>query len=150
MSRTRLSVIAVAVLLAAGLGAGLGVGLSGSSGQSPTQAATAQLASVRTGCQEWLGAAPAAAGTSQWCTDMTEWMSQHMTRYGMDPRMMWGDPNNLGAVCKQWMTEKPPTGVTSLKNWCGSMVAWMTDHVSSWSSSASWSDWMMRGSMMGG
>jgi hypothetical protein len=76
-------------------------------------------------------------------------MSQHMVRYGMDPQMMWGDPYNLGAVCKQWTTEKPPTGVTSLKNWCSSMVAWMNAHVSSWSSRASWGDWMMHGSMMG-
>jgi hypothetical protein len=150
MSRTRLSVIAVAVFLAAGLGAGLGVGLSGSSGQSPTQAATAQLASVRSGCQLWLGATSAHAGTVEWCSDMTEWMSHYMARQGAEPQMMWGNPGRLGVTCKQWLTKNPPTGIRGSKSWCKSMVAWMSSHVGSWTSRGCWDDWMMRGSMMGG
>lgn len=150
MSRARLSVIAVAVLLGAGLGAGLGVGLSGSSGQSPTQTSSAQLASVQLGCQQWLDVAPARSGTSQLCSDMTEWMFQYMVRYGAGPQMMWGNPGRLGATCEQWMTENPPAGMTVSTSWCKSMVAWLGSHTRSWSNRATWAEWMMRGSMMGG
>ena len=150
MSRSRLAVIVVAVLLVAGLGTGLGVGLSNSAGQSPNQAETAQLASVRLGCRQWLAAAPAPAGTAQLCIDMTEWMSQYMVRDRVGPQMMWGDSSRLGAICERWITENPPAGITGSKSWCKSMVAWMSSHVGSWSGRAGWDDWMMRGSMMGG
>jgi hypothetical protein len=150
MSRTRLAVIAVAVILAAGLGVGLGVGLGGSSGQSLTQAGTAQLASVQLGCQRWLGATPSQPGTSQLCGEMTEWMSHYMVLHGTGPEMMWGDPSRLASSCEQWITKNPPAAITALNGWCRSMVVWMTGHVGSWSSRDNWSDWMMHGSMMGG
>jgi hypothetical protein len=77
-------------------------------------------------------------------------MSQYMTRYGSGPQMMWGDPGRLGSSCERWASEAVPTGVTSPRSWCNSMVAWMSNHMGSWSSRASWGDWMMRGPMMGG
>ncbi len=110
MSRTRLAALAGALIVAAGLGTGLGVGLSGSSGQSPT--ATAQLTSVRSGCEQWLESAPAQSGTSQLCRDMTDWMSQYMLRDGAEPQMMWGNPSRLASTCQQWTTEKPAMGIT--------------------------------------
>ena len=53
--RTRLTMILASVFVAVGLGVGLGVGLSGSGNSENTSSVEpAQLASIRTACQQWL------------------------------------------------------------------------------------------------
>jgi hypothetical protein len=153
--RTRFIVIAAAVIVAIGLGVGLGVGLGSSGAASATGPGTGvsqatQLASLQTGCQQWLDSAPAEPGTAQWCTDMTQWMSAYMVRSGMGPQMMWGDPGSLTASCERWISATPPPGAPAdATSWCDSMAAWMNAHIGSWGGGGDWSDWMGHGPMMG-
>jgi len=153
MNRTRITVIVVALLVVGGLGAGLGLAFMGSSGHNGNQAVrvgqTGQLASIQTGCQQWLRAAPEEPGTAQLCRDMTQWMARYMGSSGVGSQMMWGDSGRLGSTCEQWMTESVPAGITDHQSWCNAMVAWMTSHMDRWSGSTDWSHWMMSGPMMG-
>src|ERR1017187_10069965 len=89
------------VLVAAVAAAGLALGLVLTQGTNQT-APAAELASVETGCTQWLGANPAEPGTVQWCSEMASWMN----RSGMDPQMMWGDSNHMLSTCEQWMTTR--------------------------------------------
>jgi len=126
----------------------LGLLLIGSPATSTPEAA--QLASVQTGCTQWLGANPNEPGTVQWCADMASWMSQYMNRSGMGPQMMWGDSDHMLSTCEQWMTTSPPSGTaTAPQNWCNSMVSWMTSHIGTGSGQSTWGGWMSHGSMMG-
>lgn len=146
--------LSVVVLMAAGLGAGLGVAFGGGSNQGANQTGGAtpstELASLQKGCQQWLEANPTEQGTAEWCSDMTGWMSDYMSRSGMDSQQMWGDPEELAATCQRWMATSPPAGLTtSAQSWCSSMVAWMTDNVDSWTGRPGWGAWMREGPMGG-
>jgi hypothetical protein len=137
------------VLVAAVAVAGLALGLLLTQGTNQT-APAAELASVQTGCKQWLGANPSESGTVQWCASMASWMSQYMNRSGVGPQMMWGDSDHMLSTCEQWMTTSPPSGTaTAPQSWCNSMVSWMTSHMSTWSGQSTWGGWMSHGSMMG-
>lgn len=151
--RTRFT-LAAAVIVAIGLGVGLGVGLGTSGSGSATGQGTGvsqatQLASLQAGCQQWLDSNPAVRGTAHWCSDMTQWMSTYMARYGVGPQMMWGTSGTLAASCDRWISASSPQGAPAdATSWCDSMVAWMNAHVGSWSGRGDWSDWMGNGPMM--
>lgn len=147
--RTRLTIIVAAAIVAVGLGVGLGVGLSGSgNGQSTTSDRQAQLASIQSACQDWMDSVSTEPGTRQWCTDMTQWMSTYMDRYGFGPQTMWGEPGRLSAICEHWLRTSPPSGSpTDAASWCDAMVSWMTTHMGSWSGRGTWGDWMRNGPM---
>jgi hypothetical protein len=146
-SRIRRVILVAVVLVLAASGTTLGLLLT----QSSTPVAqVAQLASVQTACKQWLSTNPGQPGTVQWCSEMSDWMSRYMDRYGMGPQMMWGDPNHMLSTCERWMAETPPSGSkTTSRVWCGSMVAWMSAHIGSWSGHDNWGDWMTHGPMMG-
>ena len=132
----------------------MGLALSGGTNRgapSGSSVQAAQLASVRTGCQDWLRTNPSQPGTAQWCDAMAQWMQQHLGRYGAGPQALWGDPSALGAACGQWMAEGPPPGAPARPGaWCGAMTSWMSAHLGQWSGSGSWSDWTRDGPMMRG
>jgi hypothetical protein len=48
------------------------------------------------------------------------------------------------------MRENPSGSTTTAQNWCGSMVAWMSSHIASWTGKHGWGGWMMHSPMMGG
>lgn len=153
--RSRFILIAAAVIVAIGLGVRLGVGQGSSGSGSATGLGTGvsqatQLASLQTGCQQWLDSTPAEPGTTQWCTDMTNWMSTYMDQHGVGPQMMWGSPDSLTASCDRWISASPPSGApANATSWCDSMADWMNAHVGSWSGRGDWSDWVGHGPMMG-
>jgi hypothetical protein len=74
---TRRLVVLVIVTVVVTAGIVLGLSLSDQGASQVPQAA--QLKSVRTACTRWLEASPAQPGTSQWCTDMVNWMSRYGT-----------------------------------------------------------------------
>lgn len=153
--RTRFILIAAVVTVAIGLGVGLGIALGSSGSGSAAGPGTGvsqatQLASLQTGCQQWLDSTPAQPGTAQWCTGMTQWMSTYMDRYGVGPQMMLGSPGSLTTSCDRWISASPPPDAPAdATSWCDSMVAWMNAHVGSWSGRGDWSGWMGHGPMMG-
>lgn len=140
-----------AVVVAAGLGVGLALGLGGGSGSD--LGTTAQLTSVRTGCQQWLQDTSAQQGTAKWCDDMAQWISTYMHRYGYGPGMMWAGPSQFRTSCEHWLRTSPPadagTGATGATGWCDSMVSWMHTHMDRWSGQGTWGGWMGHGPMMG-
>ena len=82
---------------------------------------------------------------------MGDWMSEDMSHNGVGPEMMWGDASHLLTTCEQWMSANPPAGPTiTPRDWCSSMVNWMTSHTSSWTDKNGWDGWMNHGLMMGG
>ena len=118
---------------------------------SSSVSAADQLASVQTACQEWLSTNAGQPGNGRWCTDMGDWMSEDMSHNGVGPEMMWGDASHLLTTCEQWMSASPPAGSTiTPRDWCSSMVNWMTSHTSSWTDKNGWDGWMNHGPMMGG
>lgn len=149
--RVRLVIAVAAAVAAAGLGTGLGIGLGGGSSPSPsTTAGASELASIRTGCEEWLRTTATRAGTAQWCTEMTQWMDSYMGANGYGPQMMWGDPGRLRAACEHWWRTRPRAGAqTDAAGWCEGMAAWMTTHFDRWNDGGTWGSWMRSGPMMG-
>ena len=135
----------VLVAVVAGLGAALGLLLT----QGTTRAApgATQLASVRAGCVQWLGANPDVPGSAQWCTEMVGSMSQSMDGAGVGPQMMWGDSDHLVSACERWMATSPSSGPVP-RSWCTSMVSWMTTHMGRWSGQDSWGASMGQGRML--
>jgi hypothetical protein len=144
-SRTRLLVLVVAALVLVGGGITIGVMLDGGANGTSPSAQSAQLASVRAGCAQWLSSGTTQTGDSQWCINMTGWMAHRMSERAVGPEMMWGGASRTLATCEQWMTASPPGGsaVTPTK-WCQEMVGWMAAHVGSWGGQNS-----PRGAMMG-
>ena len=113
----------------------------------------AQVTSIQQGCQQWVSqdSRREPAETPAWCTDLTNWMTEHMTRTGMGPQMMFGDAQQMQSTCRQWMTETPPAGANAVAgaDWCDSMTSWMSQHMGTWTERDNWSDWMKHGSTMG-
>jgi hypothetical protein len=63
--RTRFILIAAAVIVAIGLGVGLGSGSGSAAGPGTGVSQATQLASLQTGCQQWLDGTPAQPRTAQ-------------------------------------------------------------------------------------
>lgn len=145
--RTRLIIAALAAVVAAGLGLGIaGFGRPGNT--QSTGDNQAALTSIQTGCQQWLDGSPAEPGTTQWCSEMTQWMDGYMNQYGVGPQTMWGDPARLGAICEDWLKASPPSDAsTDPTSWCDAMLSWMDANVGSWSGRGSWGAWMQSGPM---
>jgi hypothetical protein len=138
--------LALAGALVVGLAVALGLALDQGSNQVPS----AQLTSVESACQQWLGTDPGLGGNGKWCSEMDNWMWEYMLSSGAGPQMMWGDADQMLVRCEQWMDSDPPSGlITNPHAWCGAMVGWMTAHMRTWSGQDTWGDWMMNGPMMG-
>lgn len=135
--------VAAIALVAAGLGVGVAIA-AGRDNTSPEQASTTvQVSNVNRACTNWMMSSPTTSpGTSNWCGDMTTWMSQQVNKGPMMGPMMWGDPDRMLASCQSWVNSgnagAPPV------SWCNDMITWMRQHMS-----GDWDGWMMNGSMMG-
>jgi hypothetical protein len=148
-SRTRRRLLVVLGVAVAGVGIVLSILLTQDTNQGVPVAT--QLASVQSGCSQWLDANPGEPGTGQWCSEMASWMSHYMDRSGVGPQMMWGSSDQILSTCEQWMTTSPPSGTTTVpKSWCSSMASWMSNHVGSWTGQNSWGGWMSHSPMMRG
>lgn len=110
----------------------------------------AQAAALQQGCRDWGGGPAPMRAQDAWCTDLTDWMLQAMRTDGTGPQMMWGDTDRLRSSCREWVTHLPADDppLDDPGAWCDQMVAWMDEHMSTWSGRRDWDDWMMHGSMM--
>jgi len=138
-------VIASAALL---LGCAVLLGVLLSRGSSPASGST-QLASIRSGCEQWLSTTSQRV-SDQPCVSMIDWMSQDMKQFGTGPQMMLGTADDMLTTCEQWMSGNPQGGsVVTRQQWCNAMVTWMTSHMGRWAGHGDWGNWTMNGSMMG-
>ena len=156
MSRKRLSRSStIAALAGTGVVLAVAVGVLATRDggtQTLTVQPAAAVSSLEHGCQQWLAQDPTPAGTSASCTAMGTWMAGHMTSSGMGPAMMWGGPDQLGSMCRQWTTDDPAATGPATGNdadWCASMATWMSTHMGSWTGRSDWGDWMAHGPMQG-
>ncbi len=148
----RMLLVGIGALAAIGVLAGVLVARNRN--QAATTDAGAQVASVQTACQQWLGAraTPSPPGGSSWCTDMARWMASEMNQHAESASQVWGDPSHMLATCDRWMVASPsPGGATGdPQTTCRSLVDWMSAHMASWSGWTSWEDWMRHGPGMHG
>ena len=131
-------IVLVAVLVVGGVLTGVLL-----SRGSDNQVNSRQLAELQQACTQWKGSSSPSATPSDWCTNMSGWMSDRM----VDHPGMWASPQAMQTTCQEWSAAHP--GSASEGNriaWCNDMVSWMQQHAAQW---GSWSSWMMHGSMMG-
>ena len=146
---------------------------TGNAGSSLTMmgGATAPIAGMRAGCEQWAsargasgvpgtmpggmpsGGMGAAAPDAAWCASMTTWMTEQVER-GRGGPMMWQTSGNMAATCREWMGSRTmagsmpvgsmPGGSGSGAAWCDEMVTWMGARM------GGWTGWMNGGGMNGG
>lgn len=105
----------------------------------------AQLVTVDEACERWTDqAGRALTSDGDRCATLTGWLSDALARSGRSPWMLWGDPERLHTACLDWLTERPPDdlGYRDGVTWCGDLVAWMADHVSTWKARDGWEGWL--------
>ena len=128
----------VAVLVVGGLLTGMLLG-RGPGNQVRSQ----QLAELQQSCTQWKGSSSGSAAPSDWCTDMSGWMSGRMD----DHLGMWASPEAMQTTCQEWSAANPGSASEGYRiAWCNDMVSWMQQHAAQW---GSWKGWMMHGPMMG-
>jgi hypothetical protein len=119
------------------------------SGGNVSSLGTQQLAAIQQACGQWQdGYAGSAVPSSAWCDDMVGWMTDRIQHGQMMGSMMWGDPDQMLATCREWMASNPRVGGSTpeASAWCGQMVSWMTQHMGDWDH---WDrGWMMNAPMM--
>lgn len=155
MKRPMIAAIVGAGVVTAGVIAVL-VANGGDDGPASDFSPAAQVASIEHGCQEWVNQPGGASMGEDVCTGLGSWMSDELGSAGMGPQAMWGSPDRLEAMCRQWSEEHPGgTGAAGKARgpagpaWCGSMVTWMSDHMQDWTGHQAWGEWMSKGPMDG-
>lgn len=124
---------------------GVAFGLSVAGGDD---AESRQLASIETGCRQWMATGDTSVGDPSWCAAMTGWMADENDRADVGSGSMWSHHDQMLTTCRRWMADSAPTE-DDPDAWCTSMVEWMADHLGEWARGDDWGGWMMGGGMMG-
>lgn len=93
-----------------------------SAGGSPSASQSSQLANIEAACGRWMATRAGADRSGSWCSEMAGWMAGRTGSGQMMGTMMWGDPEDLAASCRQWSSGND--------GWCDQMVDWMRSHMS--------------------